>query len=246
MKKYRLLNLDCQNCAAKLESALRKLAGVQSVSIDFSTQTILLECQSLESVRREIARIEPEVKLEEMDSPNEELSEVLQHRRELILLGVSALLFILALWLERIVGHAFYHLGEYALYILVYLLVGGKVIGTALRNIRRGRVFDESFLMTISTLGAMAIHAPAEAVGVMLFYRFGEFLQEVSVQRSRRSIRSLLEMRPEQANLVENGQERSVAPEEVTPGSRILVGPGERVPLDGVVLSGQSLLDTSA
>lgn len=247
MKKYRLRNLDCQNCAANLQASLQKMPTVQSVSIDFSTQTILLDCQNLEMVRQEIARIEPEVRLEEIDrSSDEAFSEVAHHRQELLLLGFSTVLFIVAMFVEKLVGHSFYHFWEYALYLPVYIVAGGKVINTAIRNIRQGRVFDENFLMTISTLGAMAIHFPAEAVGVMLFYRLGEFLQEVSVQRSRRSIKALLEMRPEQANLVENGKVRGVAPEHVTPGNMIIVKPGERVPLDGVVHSGQSLLDTTA
>ncbi len=247
VNKYRLKKLDCPDCAAKLETALRKLPGVKSVSLDFSTQTMLLECQNLDEVRKEIARLEPEVRLQRMDAPHEEFSEVLQHRQELLLLGVSAVLFVVALLSEGRFGHSWKHVAEYALYLLVYLLVGGKVIGTALRNISRGRIFDESFLMTVSTLGALAIHAPAEAAGVMLFYRFGEFLQEVSVQRSRRSIKALIELRPDQANVIHSsGEIRIVAPEQVAPGSRILVRPGERIPLDGTVLSGQSLLDTSA
>jgi len=100
--------------------------------------------------------------------------------------------------------------------------------------------------MTVSTFGALAIHAPAEAAGVMLFYRLGEFLQEVSVQRSRRSIQALLELRPDQANVSsDSGEITVVAPEQVAAGSRIIVRPGERVPLDGLVLSGESLVDTS-
>lgn len=243
MNKYRLENLDCPDCAAKFEAALRKLPGVKSVSLDFSTQTMLLECRNLEQVRNEIARLEPDVRLLEMDAPLEEFSEVFLHRRELLLLASSAVLFIAALLIDGR-GH---HVAAYMLYLLAYLLVGGKVIGTALRNITRGRIFDECFLMTVSTLGALAIQAPAEAVGVMLFYRLGEFLQEVAVQRSRRSIKALLELRPDQANVIElDGEIRSVAPEKVAPGSRILVRPGERIPLDGIILSGQSLLDTSA
>ena len=194
MKKYLWSNWTV-DCAVKLESAVRKLAGVQSVSVDFSTQTMLLECHSLERVRQEIARLEPEVRVEELTQPVEEFSEMLHHRHELTLLGVSAFLFILSMRVEHVYGHAGHHFGEYALYLLTYLLVGGKVIGTALRNISRGRVFDESFLMTISTLGALAIHAPAEAVGVMLFYRLANPTGAFRAA-SRRSIRALLKCAP--------------------------------------------------
>jgi Zn2+/Cd2+-exporting ATPase len=120
------------------------------------------------------------------------------------------------------------------------------VLKTAGRNILRGQIFDENFLMTIATIGALAIHQLPEAVAVMLFFRFGELFQEYSVGRSRRSIKALLEIRPDSANLQVDGMVKTVAPETIGIGAFILVKPGEKVPLDGDITEGDSQVDTSA
>ena len=120
------------------------------------------------------------------------------------------------------------------------------MLSTAGRNILRGRVFDENFLMSIATLGAIAIHELPEAVAVMLFFQVGELFQDYSVGRSRRSIKSLLEVRPDTANLKVDGDIREVSPESVSVDDVILVRPGEKVPLDGEILEGKSQMDTSA
>jgi Zn2+/Cd2+-exporting ATPase len=139
-----------------------------------------------------------------------------------------------------------YGVGEYAFFISAYLLSGWTVLKSAGRNILRGQVFDENFLMTVATLGAIAIHQLPEAVAVMLFYRIGELFQDYSVGRSRRSIKALLEVRPDSANLKINGSTQVVSPEIVKVGDLILVKPGEKIPLDGEVLEGNSQVDTSA
>lgn len=133
-----------------------------------------------------------------------------------------------------------------ALYLMAYLLIGGEVLLRAGRNILRGRVFDENFLMSIATIGAFAIGEFAEGVAVMLFYQVGELFQDMAVNRSRKSIAALMDIRPDYANLMVDGQLRKVAPESVAPGAVIVVRPGEKIPLDGVVLEGSSALDTSA
>ncbi|MDH6365293.1 Cd2+/Zn2+-exporting ATPase [Enterococcus sp. PF1-24] len=132
------------------------------------------------------------------------------------------------------------------LYVAVYLFIGGDVLKKAFTNIFHGEIFDESFLMTIATIGAMLLGEYFEAVAVMLFYQIGEFFQGYAVGQSRKSISSLLAIRPEYANLLVDGKEQQVSPEAVAVNDLILVKPGERVPLDGVVVSGQGLLDTSA
>ena len=135
---------------------------------------------------------------------------------------------------------------ELAVCLASYLLIGGDVLLRAARNIGRGRIFDENFLMSLSTLGAFAIGEYAEAAAVMLFYQIGEAFQEAAAGKSRRSIRSLLDLRPDTANLLTDAGLEVVAPSDVPVGSRVLVKPGERVPLDGVVLEGNSSLDTAA
>ncbi len=135
---------------------------------------------------------------------------------------------------------------EYGLFGAAYLLAGWKVLFSAFRSIVKGRVFNEHLLMTIATVGAFAIHAVSEAVAVMIFYKVGEILQELSVARSRRSIRKLLELRPESARARRDGRYVDVALEQVAVGDEISVQPGERIPLDGVVMSGTGYIDTSA
>jgi Cd2+/Zn2+-exporting ATPase len=132
------------------------------------------------------------------------------------------------------------------LFAAAYLLVGGDVLWRAIRNILRGQVFDENFLMTIATIGAFCIGEYPEAVAVMLFYQVGEAFQDYAVGRSRKSITALMDIRPDYANLKTGETIRRVSPEEVAIGSHILVKPGEKVPLDGVVEEGVSALDTSA
>jgi Cd2+/Zn2+-exporting ATPase len=147
---------------------------------------------------------------------------------------------------ENQLHNTFYSIGEYLLFIPAYLLSGWSVLKTAGRNILRGRIFDETFLMTIATLGAIAIHKLPEAVGVMLFYKIGELFQDLAVSRSRSSIKALLEVRPDYANLQREGELKKVSPETVKIGDMIVVKPGEKIPLDGKIIDGNSQVDTSA
>lgn len=168
-------------------------------------------------------------------------------RKALIPIAIAAFLFVIGLSLNETLHNTPYSIGEYAVLIPAYLISGWGVLTTAGRNILRGRIFDENFLMTIATLGAIAIHELPEAVAVMLFFQVGELFQDYSVGRSRRSIKALLEIRPDTANLKKVGNQiREVAPESVNIGDLILVRPGEKVPLDGETLEGQSQVDTSA
>ncbi|MEL7521874.1 MAG: heavy metal translocating P-type ATPase, partial [Cyanobacteria bacterium J06553_1] len=159
---------------------------------------------------------------------------------------ITAALFLVGLIFNQPLHDTPFAIAEYAVLIPAYLISGWSVLTTAGRNILRGRIFDENFLMTIATLGAIAIHEVPEAVAVMLFFQVGELFQDYSVGRSRRSIKALLEVRPDTANLKVDGVIREVSPESVKVGDVILVRPGEKVPLDGEVLDGKSQLDTSA
>jgi Zn2+/Cd2+-exporting ATPase len=167
-------------------------------------------------------------------------------QRELAIVGgVAGLLAIGMIWEQQLhqLGSG---IGEYFIFIPAYLISGWQVITSAGKNIVKGRFFDETFLMTIATLGALAIHQLPEAVGVMLFYRVGELCQDYAVNNSRKSIRSLLEIRPDRANLISGNEIISVSPDRVKVGDLILIKPGEKVPLDGEVIEGNSYLDTSA
>ena len=138
-----------------------------------------------------------------------------------------------------------FHIGEYLVFGIGYLIVGWEVISSAFKNIIRGQFFDEKFLMTIATLGAFAIDQMPEAVAVMLFYVVGELFQDIAVNRSRKSIKALLEIKPEFANLIIDGDSTKVSPESIKVGDTIIVKPGEKIPLDGEVIDGDSFVDTS-
>ncbi|MBN8560198.1 MAG: cadmium-translocating P-type ATPase [Leptolyngbya sp. UWPOB_LEPTO1] len=167
-------------------------------------------------------------------------------KQEIIVTAIVVVLFLVGFIFEQQLHNTPYSIAEYAVLIPAYLLSGWGVLSSAGRNILKGRLFDENFLMTIATLGAIAIHLLPEAVAVMLFFRIGELFQESAVGRSRKSISALLEVRPDTANLKINGEVRQVSPESVKIGDTILVKPGEKVPLDGEVLDGNSQVDTSA
>jgi len=173
-------------------------------------------------------------------------SEKAADRGRLPPIAAAGLLLAVGLTFNRVLRATPYSWAEYAVLLAAYLLVGGRVIRSALHNLARGRVFNEHFLMTISTGGAIAVHRLPEAVAVMLFYSVGEYLQERAVQRSRRSIAALLDLRPDYAQLKLDGEIRRVRPEEVEVGQTIVVQPGEKVPLDGEVVEGVSSVDTSA
>ena len=136
--------------------------------------------------------------------------------------------------------------GKLAVYLIPYVLIGWDIVYKALRNIRNGQVFDENFLMTVATFGAFGIGEYSEAVAVMLFYQVGELFQSYAVNRSRQSITELMDICPEYANIEEDGQLKQVDPDDVQVGDIIVVKAGERIPLDGKVAFGDSMVDTSA
>ncbi|MEH2394359.1 MAG: heavy metal translocating P-type ATPase [Nostoc sp.] len=167
-------------------------------------------------------------------------------KNEVLPLVVILSLYAPGVIFENQLHNTFYSIGEYLLFIPAYLLSGWSVLKTAGRNILRGRVFDETFLMAVATLGAIAIHKLPEAVGVMLFYKIGELFQDIAVSRSRNSIKALLEVRPDYANIQIDGELKKVSPETVKIGDIIVVKPGEKIPLDGEIIDGNSQVDTSA
>ncbi len=248
MKKYKLKNLDCASCAAKIEDSLLKLDEVKFVTVNFATASMTVDTDNFEKVKNKIKQIEPEVEIEDAgkESSMVSTSELAENRRTIIK-AVSAIILLIAgiIFNEKLHDTPF-HFAEYLVFVTAYLVVGWNVLTMAGKNIIRGQVFNEHFLMTIATLGAFAIDKMPEAVAVMLFYVVGEFFQDIAVDRSRKSIKSLLEIKPDYANLKLNGGIKKVSPEEVAIGDTIIVKPGEKVPLDGMVIDGSSFVDTSA
>jgi len=159
-------------------------------------------------------------------------------KREIIKLIAGAVVFAIGMFLDNYI--------RLAVFIAAYLILGGNVVLRALKNVAKGEVFDENFLMSVATIGAFAIGEYPEAAGVMLFYQIGEMFQDLAVKRSKKSITSLMDIRPDYANLKKDGGIEKVAPDTVSVGDIIIVKPGEKIPLDGIVIEGQSMLDTSA
>jgi len=160
--------------------------------------------------------------------------------RRIIQYGISAILFAIAL-LFNLLGYI-----KFTLFFISYIIAGGDVVLKATKNILKGQIFDEYFLMSIATIGAFAIGEYPESVAVMLFYQIGELLQDIAVDRSKRSIKELMNIRPDYANLKIGYEIKRVSPQEVRPGDVIIVKPGEKIPLDGKVIEGESMVDTSA
>lgn len=255
-KVYLLENLGCANCAAKMEKAINELPGVSAATITFATKQLRLtakdHAQLLPQVQAICSKIEADVRVvERVGKPV--LAENINRRkksggrlsmsdeqRSLAEIVLGGVLFIIS-EITGIVPEA-YHI--YCL-VAAYILLGGRIVATAVRNSVKGQVFDENFLMTVATLGAFAIWQYEEAVGVMLFYRIGEYFEHRAVEKSRSQIMEAVDMRPEVVNLLIGEEVRVIPAEEANVGDILLVRAGDRIPLDGVVIEGESLLDTS-
>jgi Zn2+/Cd2+-exporting ATPase len=249
LKRYRIKGLDCANCANEIETALHNLEGFDRAAVSFSTNTILIPEDRREAAEETISKIEPDARIvERMDTGR---GEAVSAGIPAVVRRIGRIAAALVLTIVGVIFHDVLHetplrLGEYAVFLTAYLLVGWPVLAGAARNIAHGRVFDEMFLMSIATIGAIVIHELAEAVAVMLFYSVGEYVQDRAVDRSRRSISSLMDLRPDFARTVTDGVTTEVDPESVEVGAVIEVRPGERIPLDGEVVRGESAVDTSA
>ncbi|MVX63295.1 cadmium-translocating P-type ATPase [Clostridium chromiireducens] len=252
-KEILLEGLCCGNCAAKIERESNTIDGVKSALVDFISTKLIIEIEDsskqnaiIDNIRKLVKRIEPDVKVVVIDDKNdslknkEEEAEEENNKSEIIRFAIGALIFGAATAMK------FPSVVELVLYFISYVLIGGEVVLGALRNIRRGQVFDENFLMSIATIGAFAIGEYPEGVAVMLFYQIGEMFQDMAVNRSRKSISALMDIRPDFANLKINDDIKKVDPEEVKIGDVIIVKPGEKVPLDGKVIEGNSMVDTAA
>jgi len=252
-KEILLEGLCCANCAGKIERESNNIDGVKSATVDFISTKLIMEIDDsskqnviIDNVKKIVKRIEPDVNVVVIDSKDkvskikDKEDEQESNKSEIIRLAIGAIIFLIATAMK------FPNSVELLLYLASYVLVGGEVVLGALRNIRRGQVFDENFLMSIATIGAFAIGEYPEGVAVMLFYQIGEMFQDLAVNRSRKSISALMDIRPDFANLKINDDIKKVEPEEVKIGDIIIVKPGEKVPLDGKIIEGNSMVDTAA
>ena len=250
-KVYILEGLDCANCAAKIEAKLRTLNGVDDLTITYATKQMKLSAknpdQMIPMIKETIDAMEDGITIVPKDNKvikSEEAGEKkFSFNNPLVSIGVGAVIFI--------IGEILEHVGNvptipmFALFLIAYLVLGGKVLITAGKNIMKGQVFDENFLMCIATIGAFCIQEFPEAVGVMLFYRIGEYFEEKATEQSRTQIMEAVDLRPEVVNLVIGNDVRIIDAEEANVGDILLVRPGDRIPLDGVIIDGESRIDTS-
>ena len=247
---YILENLGCAHCASKMEEKIQALPQVEFAAITFATKQLQVvtntDAELLEEFQKICASIESEVVVRKRDGGSTGKRESAkgrfsENKKELWEIGIGAVLFVLGLSTQEMNGW----ISFFAL-IIGYLILGKDVLITAAKNIGKGRVFDENFLMGVATIAAIVIGDYKEAVGVMLFYRVGELFEDIAVARSRSQIMEAVDLRPEVVNLVEqDGTIREIPAEEAKVGDVLLVRAGDRIPLEGVVLEGESRLDTS-
>ncbi|HGW2850881.1 TPA: heavy metal translocating P-type ATPase [Enterococcus faecium] len=246
MKSYRLEGLDCANCAMKIEKGVQKINGVKEATVNFTSGKLTIDAEEdhLATIEQEtkkvVKELEPDVKVTEIDK--EKVSEHGNEKKRNTLFRILFSLAGIALLLLFDFNEPIRLIG----YLLIYLLIGYDVVKKAVMNIVKGKIFDENFLMSVATIGAMLIGEYPEAVAVMLFYQIGEYFQGLAVSHSRKSIRELMAIRPETAHVQTAEGLMTVNPEDVLIGQFVLVKPGERVPLDGTIIEGESLVDTSA
>lgn len=255
---YLLENLGCAHCAAKMEEKINQLPQVRSATITFATKQLRVAAENpdalLDDMQAICSSIESAVQIvPHQDAPTIQAAgtaatikkkTISKDTRELIGIITGAVLFAAAVLINNLPLSGSNTI-VFGLTLIAYIILGGKVLLEAARNIRNGQIFDENFLMGIATLGAFFIAEYLEAVGVMLFYRVGEYFEHRAVDRSRSQIMAAIDMRPEVVNLSENGRIRTIAANEAKPGQILLIRPGDRIPLDGIVIGGESRLDTS-
>ncbi len=258
-------HLGCANCAAKMESRINNLPEVNAATLTFATKQLRVsvtpeaakrEAELIQKFQEICSSIESEVvvtkqqrsqkgkkTLQNAQHDSDSKHKFKEQQIDLFSIIVGALLFAAGELLEH------FPLGisllPSVLYVLAYLILGGQIVLTALKNLTKGQIFDENFLMSLATIGAFAIGEFAEAVGVMLFYRIGEYFEEVAVSRSRSQIMEAVDLRPEVVNLVTADSTTIIPAEEAQVGDLLMVRPGDRIPLDGIIVEGESRLDTS-
>lgn len=263
-KKLRLKNLDCANCARELEEEVAALQGVRSASVDFMRQSLVLEYEGEAALAAAIAKANSfeDVRVAE-EEPSKAKGVWREHRGEILSVAFSALFLIAGILVQELCAGSgavlavYTLLGQtytltpallaaYALFAAAYFLVGWKILWETCKNIARGRIFDENFLMTLASVGAVVLGQYAEAAEVMVLYCLGELLQSVAVGSSRRSIASLMDLKSETATVRTAEGEKSVPPEAIKKGDLLLVKAGEKIAADGIVVKGETELDTKS
>lgn len=243
VRKIRVEGLDCATCAGELERRLNGITGVKA-TVHFVNQTIRLECSTQESYQAAVAVIEgfDEVRIAEDDRSHESLWKA--HAAELTQVILSAIFLIAGIITEKVGAGNAAQIISYVLYGLAYVIVGWEILWETVKNITHGRIFDENFLMTLASIGAIVLGQYAEAAEVMVLYSLGELLQSIAVGASRKSISALMDLKTETARVLTEGGEKLISPEEIRKGDILLIKAGEKLATDGVIVEGMTALDT--
>lgn len=250
-KTYLIENLACAHCAAKIEEKLNELPEIESAKLIFATKQLKIISNSTDDILVKINQVADGIEKGVRFLPKETSSATVKDTPktkdffqektiDLIEIILGAILFIIGEFTTLVPDQYTLYL-----YIVAYLILGFHVLKTAFNNLFRGNVFDENFLMSIATLGAFGIKEYPEAVGVMLFYRIGEYFEERATEKSRSQIMEAVDLRPETVNLIANDTITVIPAEDAKINDLLLVRAGDRVPVDGVVIEGESRLDTS-
>ena len=249
--------LNCAHCSEEIGNKVSKLDNVLQSNLNFISKKLTFEVAKnvdekvvTEEIIKIINATEPglDIKVNFSDINKENKKEAVEevetsNKGDLIKLIIGSIMYIFGIF-QTATGFESKFVN--IVFLIVYLIVGSDVLLKALKNASKGRIFDENFLMSIATIGAVIIGEVPEAVGVMLFYKIGEYLQGIAVGKSRKSITSLMQIRSDSANLKVGSEIKVVSPEDVSIGDIIVIKPGEKIPLDGVVVDGFSMVDTSA
>ena len=251
--KFDIIGLDCANCANKIERKINDTENIKEAIVDFLNKKIIVisnegnEENLLPLLQKIVDSVEENVKVSFISNnvySNKSNLHILNSNKEsneiIKKIIIGSLLFITGFLISKN-----NNLLRFIIFFVSYIVIGGDVLITAFKNIKKGQVFDENFLMSIATIGAFLIGEYPEAVAVMLFYQLGEFFQNMAVYKSRNSIVDLMNIKPDYANLKVNNSIEKVSPESVKIGDLIIVKPGEKVPLDGKIIEGNSTFDTS-
>jgi Cd2+/Zn2+-exporting ATPase len=248
-KNYKIQNIDCPGCASNIETEIAKVDGVLSASVDFVSGRLMLDLETgtdadavFGVVRQTVKRLEPDVEIVE---PSQSASSKPQAKlkKSILSLAVGVALYACA-YASLLTGQA--KVLTVTLFLLSFLVAGLSVVIKAVRNILGGRMFDESLLMTVATVGAFAIGKFEEGAAVMLFYGAGELMENLASIRSVKSIEAAMDLRPDMVNLVTDDGVKQVSPNDVEVGDIFEVRPGEKFPIDGTVTAGESFVDTKA
>ncbi|WP_416176598.1 heavy metal translocating P-type ATPase [Clostridium sp.] len=242
--------LDCSNCASKIEDKVKNMPKIKAASLDFLSKKLKFQVYNeteisdiIEDIKNIVNKIEPDAQViyKEDDEKHIEETSIIHNKKLQNFILIFGVLIYIACIIFR-----FSYWTEFTLYLISYLIIGWNVLFKAFKNILNGQVFDENFLMSIASIGAFTIGQYPESIAVMLFYRIGDHFQDKAVDRSRRSIASLMDIKPDFANVETKEGFKKIKPEYVNIGDIILIKPGEKIPLDGEVIEGNSMADTSA